>query len=178
MSRKYCVKRVEDLQPCMHVLVLGTRVWVGRHFNRYLLYRLQAAYMLMQANKAERLILSGSHPSGRMDQTAAMKAWYLEKGIPAYRIVVDDQGYRTWQSLLHCREAGIKHLIIVSQHFHNERAVFIARYMGIQVQALDAADGHGWVKYRLLCRERLARIRCLWDIDRLHKRLNRRALFF
>ncbi|WP_177224095.1 SanA/YdcF family protein [Thermoflavifilum thermophilum] len=170
-SRRFCVGRAELLTSSTYALVLGTRVRVGRSFNRYLLYRLQAALRLVQAGKAEKLILSGSHPAGLMDQPASMKAWCLENGIPADRILVDDRGSRTWQSLRHCREAGIRELIIVSQRFHNERAVFIARHMGMQVQALNAANGHGWVQYRLLCRERLARMRCLWDIlfDRLQK---------
>lgn len=164
MSRKYCVKRVADLEPCTHALVLGTRARVGRKWNPYLLYRLQAAWTLMQARKVETLILSGSHVSGQADQTTSMKTWCLENGISLHQIRVDAHGNRTWQSLQHCREASIRHLIIVSQHFHNERAVYIARYMGLRVQAFDAADVHGRIQCLLLLRERLARVRMLMDM--------------
>jgi SanA protein len=164
VARRYCMTRVEDMQFCPHALVLGTRPRVNRKWNPYLLYRLQAASALLQAKKVERLILSGSHFWGQGDQTTDMKAWCLENGIYPDQILVDEHGKRTWQSIRHCQQAGIRHLSIVSQHFHNERAVYIARYMGMRVQALDATDVQGLIRYRILLRERLARVRMFIDI--------------
>lgn len=169
--RKYCYRDPHLLPYCPYALVLGTRKWAGSHLNLYFVHRMDAAFAVFAARRTDRLILSGARFSHHLNQPEAMRQALLQRGIPEKQLVLHPQGNRTWQSLQHCREAGIQHLIIISQHFHNVRAVFIARYMGIQAYAFDARDVRGWVRCRVLVRERLARIRMLMDIiaDQLKK---------
>ncbi|MBX5437964.1 MAG: YdcF family protein [Thermoflavifilum sp.] len=162
--KKYCFPDPHGLAYCTHALVLGTRKWTGSHLNAYFAYRMEAAAALYAAGRTQIFILSGAHLPGQPNQAEAMKQALIQRKIPESQLVLHPQGYRTWASLQYCRQQHISSLIIISQHFHNIRAVWIARYMGIRVQALDAKDVGGFVRYRMLLRERLARVRMLMDI--------------
>ena len=56
----------------------------------------------------------------------------MERGVPARRIVLDYAGFRTLDSVLRAREVfGVDDFVVVSQRFHCERAVFLARRLGM-----------------------------------------------
>ena len=104
--------------------------------NRYFVYRLDAAAALWKAGKVNYFIASGS--GGEPD---AMRTGLVERGVPVDVIYRDPQGYRTWDSVLRARdEFGQKRLVIVSQRFHLDRALFIARHEGVDAVGLAARD--------------------------------------
>jgi SanA protein len=118
-------------------LVLGTAP-IGPEGgpNRYFVHRLDAAASLWKAGKVKYLIVSGSDP-----EPAAMRAGLIERGVPAEAIYRDSSGYRTWDSMLRARDVyGQKRMVIVSQRFHLDRALFIARSQGIEAWGLEARD--------------------------------------
>jgi SanA protein len=118
-------------------LVLGTAP-IGPEGgpNRYFVYRLDAAAALWKAGKARYFIVSGSDP-----EPAAMRAGLIERGVPADVIYRDVAGYRTWDSVLRARDVyGQKRIVIVSQRFHLDRALFLARSEGIEAWGLEARD--------------------------------------
>jgi SanA protein len=118
-------------------LVLGTAP-IGPEGgpNRYFIYRLDAAAALWKAGKAKYLIVSGSG-----EEPAAMRAGLIERGVPTEAIYRDPAGYRTWDSVLRARDVyGQKRLVIVSQRFHLDRALFLARREGIETWGLEARD--------------------------------------
>jgi SanA protein len=124
--------------PAVEVaLVLGTAP-IGPEGgpNRYFVYRLDAAAALWKAGKAKYFILSGSD-----EEPTAMRAGLIERGVPADRIYRDPAGYRTWDSVLRARDVyGQKRIVIVSQRFHLDRALFIARSEGLEAWGLEARD--------------------------------------
>ena len=118
-------------------LVLGTAP-IGPEGgpNRYFVYRLDAAVALWKAGKVKYFIVSGSG-----GEPEAMRTGLVERGVPEHVIYRDPQGYRTWDSVLRARDVfGQKRLIIVSQRFHLDRALFIARREGIDAVGLAARD--------------------------------------
>jgi SanA protein len=118
-------------------LVLGTAP-IGPEGgpNRYFVYRLDAAAALWKAGKVKYLIASGSG-----EEPAAMRAGLVERGVPADSIYRDPAGYRTWDSVLRARDVyGQKRLVVVSQRFHLDRALFVARREGIEAWGLEARD--------------------------------------
>jgi SanA protein len=118
-------------------LVLGTAP-IGPEGgpNRYFVYRLDAAAALWKAGKVKYLIVSGSG-----EEPAAMRAGLIERGVPPQVIYRDRAGYRTWDSVLRVRDVyGQRHFIIVSQRFHLDRALFIARRQGLDAWGLEARD--------------------------------------
>lgn len=57
----------------------------------------------------------------------------IKKGIPANRIYLDYAGFRTLDSVVRCKEIfGQNSITIISQQFHNERAIFIAKMKDIE----------------------------------------------
>ncbi|MBV8185891.1 MAG: YdcF family protein [Alphaproteobacteria bacterium] len=118
-------------------LVLGTAP-IGPEGgpNRYFVYRLDAAAALWKAGKIKYVIVSGSG-----EEPDAMRAGLIERGVPAQAIYRDARGYRTWDSVLRARDVyGQKRLVIVSQRFHLDRALFIARHEGLDAAGLEARD--------------------------------------
>jgi len=118
-------------------LVLGTAP-IGPEGgpNRYFIYRLDAAAGLWKAGKVKYFIASGSG-----EEPAAMRAGLIERGVPAEAIYRDPAAHRTWDSVLRARDIyGQKRIVIVSQRFHLDRALFLARREGIEAWGLEARD--------------------------------------
>lgn len=118
-------------------LVLGTAP-IGPEGgpNRYFVYRLDAAAALWQAGRVKYLVVSGSG-----EEPAAMRAGLIERGVPRAAIYADPAGYRTWDSLVRARDVfGQRQLVVVSQRFHLDRALFIARHLGLKAWGLEARD--------------------------------------
>ena len=59
---------------------------------------------------------------------------------------------------------GVDRLIIVSQRFHAERAIFLARHFGIDASGLAAADPDSPGLMKVRAREVLARVAAVLDI--------------
>jgi SanA protein len=118
-------------------LVLGTAP-IGPEGgpNRYFVFRLDAAAALWKADKVKYFIVSGSG-----EEPDAMRAGLIERGVPREVIYTDPAGYRTWDSVLRARDVyGQRRLVIVSQRFHLDRALFIARREGLDAVGLEARD--------------------------------------
>jgi SanA protein len=121
-------------------LVLGTAP-IGPEGgpNRYFVYRLDAAAALWKAGKVKYFIVSGSG-----EEPTAMRTGLIERGVPAEVIYRDPAGYRTWDSVLRARDVyGQKRIVIVSQRFHLDRALFLARREGFEAWGLEARDVEG-----------------------------------
>lgn len=109
--------------------------------NRYFEYRLDAAAALWRTEKIRYLLVSGDNRSADYDEPTAMRAGLIARGVPAERIYRDSAGVRTRDSILRAEEVfGQKRLIIVSQHFHLARAIFLARQEGIEAWGFAARD--------------------------------------
>ena len=58
---------------------------------------------------------------------------FAKAGIPEHRIVLDYAGFRTLDSVIRAKEIfGQDELIIISQKFHNERAIYLAEKFDIK----------------------------------------------
>lgn len=133
---------VADIPHHHTALVLGTSP-EGRFGgpNRFFVARIDAAAQLYQAGKADRILVSGDNRHKDYNEPEAMKMALVEKGIPAEVIFLDYAGFRTFDSVIRAKEVfGQQELIVVSQKFHNERAVFIAGKKGVDAVGYNAAD--------------------------------------
>jgi SanA protein len=109
--------------------------------NRYLEYRLDAAAALWRAGKVKYLLVSGDRRPPDYDEPSVMRARLVARGVPERAIYRDFGGRRTRDSVLRARAVfGQRRLIIVSQDFHANRAVFLARHEGIEAWGLAARD--------------------------------------
>ncbi|HEY5954970.1 MAG TPA: ElyC/SanA/YdcF family protein, partial [Polyangiaceae bacterium] len=132
----------QGIAPNRVGLVLGCvpRMPDGRP-NLYFTYRIEAASRLYRAGKVEYLLVSGDAARDGQDEPAAMRTALLASGVPDAKIVVDPKGLRTRESILRAKWVyGLGQFTLISQRFHNERAAYIARSMGLSVIGLNAVD--------------------------------------
>ena len=147
-------------------LLLGTSKLLGDGTaNLYYRYRIQAALALFRAGKIEYVLVSGDNGSDGYNETGSMQADLIAAGIPADRIVCDYAGFRTLDSLLRCKTVfGERTITIISQPFHNERALFIANHKGMDAVAFNAQDVNQYYGLKVMVREKLARVKLLMDL--------------
>eukprot|EP01030_Chromulinospumella_sphaerica_P025880 gene25880-26048_t len=107
------------------------------------------------AGKIDYIIVSGD-ASPYYNEPELMRRDLVARGVPANRIVLDNAGYRTLDSILRCRDVfGQKSFTIISQKFHNERAIYIANHKGVQTVGYSALNGNSFFDVNV--REKLAR---------------------
>ena len=147
-------------------LVLGTSKYLKNgQVNLYFIYRIQAAVDLFNAGKIDYILISGDNGSKNYDEPTDFKNELIKKGIPADNIFLDYAGFRTLDSVVRTKEIfGQNSFTIISQKFHNERAVFLAKYFGIEAIAYNAKDVKGVFSLRVKIREYLARSKAVLDI--------------
>jgi SanA protein len=147
-------------------LVLGcsSRLADGRP-NPYFLPRVEAAVALHQAGVVEYLLLSGDNGSRNYDEPSVFKDALVANGVPADRLVLDYAGFRTLDSVIRAREVfGVDDFVVVSQRDHGERAVFLARRLGMNAVGYVAGDVTGIASFTTRAREWLARVKAVIDL--------------
>ena len=158
---------VSDVPHFHTALVLGTSP-VGRFGgpNLFFLARIDAAAELYQAGKIDRILVSGDNRKEGYNEPEEMKKALVDKGIPEEVIFLDYAGFRTLDSVVRARAVfGQSEFIVVSQKFHNERAIFIANKKGIKAAGFNSADVYG--HYGLITHVREWGARCKVFIDLL-----------
>ncbi|WP_269540104.1 SanA/YdcF family protein [Cerasicoccus fimbriatus] len=161
---------VDAVQPSEVALVLGTSPELsdGRP-NLYFEHRMDAAAELYHAGKVERLLVSGSNPNHFYDESTAMKLALIKRGVPKDNIARDYAGFRTLDSVVRAKEIfGCDEVIIVSQPFHIERAIYIAEHHGLEATGFAAQDVSYAVGFKTQVREQLARVKAVLDIHVLN----------
>ncbi len=147
-------------------LVLGTSKYLKNgQVNLYFIYRIQAAVDLFNAGKIDYILISGDNGNKNYDEPTDFKNELIKNGIPADKIYLDYAGFRTLDSVVRAKEIfGLGSVTIISQKFHNERAVFLAEHFGLNAVGFNAKDVQGIISLRLKIREYLARTKAVLDI--------------
>ncbi len=172
VAEPYVKSRVAELPSVRVGLVLGCaeRTRDGRR-NLFFERRIAAAVELFRAGRVQYLLLSGDNSRPDYDEPSDMRRALIRAGIPAARLVLDHAGFRTLDSVVRAKEVfGLREMIVVSQHFHNERAVYLARAHGIEAFAFDAEQVGGREGTWMAAREAFSRLAAVLDVRLLHTR--------
>ena len=157
---------IQDIPYNEAGLLLGTSPITpqGEH-NYYFDERIKAAAALYHNGKIKRIIASGGDYSsnGGCNELTAMRDSLIKQGVPDSLISLDYQGTRTFNSIVKVKDLGS--ITIISQKYHNERAIYLAEYCGLQVVAYNAAmPDIVSKKIKNLSRELLARVKLFTDL--------------
>lgn len=152
--------------------------------NYFFIYRIDAAEQLYKAGKIEQILISGDENSlDGVDETECMRDSLVARGIPASAIILDGKGYRTICSIINANKVyGLKNFTVISQKFHNERAIYQAEHLGLDVeniQAYNAKDPKSRRAYLTTIREYFARVKMFWDLftfDKNKSYVNKNAM--
>lgn len=146
-------------------LLLGTaKTGQNGYNNPYYDNRIQAALKLIQDHKIKYLIISGDNSRKDYNEPEMMKADLVKAGIDSSIIYLDYAGFRTFDSVKRLKEIfGQDAVTIISQQFHNERAIYIASREGISAIGFNAADVSIKQGLKTQIREKLARVKVFVD---------------
>jgi SanA protein len=125
-------------------LVLGTSpVTSAGERSLFFVTRMEAAKSLLDNEKIEYVLVSGDNRSVAYNEPKYMRNYLLKLGTPTSSIISDYAGRRTLDSVLRSNQIFNQNKItIISQRFHNERAIFIAKKNGIEAVAFNAVYPH------------------------------------
>jgi len=156
---------VNEIPPCKTGLVLGTSHYLGNGtVNLYFSYRIDAAVKLFESKKVKKLILSGDNRVNDYNEPKEMKKALLKRGVPDSCMVLDYAGLRTFDSMVRCKEIfGQDSVIVVSQQFHNARALFIANKIGLMAFGFNAQKVTTQKTLKMKFREFFSRTKCVLD---------------
>jgi len=156
-----------DVIPKNNVgLVLGTSKKLSNgNVNLYYKYRIDATLKLYKAGKIQYVIVSGDNGNESYDEPTDFKNDLIAGGIPATKIYLDYTGFRTLDSIVRVKEIfGQNKVTVISQAFHNERAIYLAQNFDIDAVGFNAQDVSGRYGLKVKLREYLARTKVFVDI--------------
>jgi SanA protein len=165
-AKAFTYSSASDVPARDVALVLGASPHAkGGRENLFFKYRMEAAAALWKAGKVKCILVSGDNHSKNYDEATAMRTKLNELGVPDSVINLDFAGFRTLDSVVRCKEIfGQTSIVLVSQEFHNERALFIARYYGLDAVALNAQEVSLKYSVKTVVREYFARFKCVLDL--------------
>lgn len=133
--------------------------------NFYFKYRVEAVTELYKHGKIEFVLVSGDNGNKEYDEPTDFKNELIKNGIPASKIYLDYAGFRTLDSVVRAKKIfGLEKITIISQQFHNERAIYLAEKNNILAIGYNAKDLDGRYGARVKAREYLARTKVFLDL--------------
>jgi len=147
-------------------LVLGTaKMLQNGRINLYFKYRINATVELYKKGRIDFVLVSGDNGNKEYDEPTDFKNELIKNGIPAHKIFLDYAGFRTLDSVVRAKEIfGQVNITIISQKFHNERAIYLAEKNGISAVGFNAKDVSGKYGLKTKVREYFARTKAYLDI--------------
>ncbi|MCI5166693.1 MAG: hypothetical protein D3903_11505 [Candidatus Electrothrix sp. GM3_4] len=167
---RYSFDRLDKVPPVYCAILLGTSKYLpGGRRNLYYKYRIEAAKRLYDNGGCKKIIVSGDNGTMQYNEPRNMRKDLIKAGVRTEDIISDYAGFRTLDSIIRFKKIfGQQRGVVISQKFHNERAIYIGRSYGIELYGYNALDVglRSGLKTRL--REVLSRVMCVLDIELLH----------
>ena len=119
------------------ILALGAAVRADGTLSHMLQDRLDVTASLYFDGVAPKIIVSGDGGEDSHNEPAAMKAYLVGLGVSSEDIYCDGYGFNTYDSMWRaCNAFNVKRLVVVTQGYHEYRALFIAKGMGMEARGV------------------------------------------
>lgn len=165
-SSKRIYTTINDVPECRVGLVLGCRKG-----TLYFSKRIKAAVELYRGGKVDYLLVSGDNHVLGYNEPADMRDALVMLGVPANRVVMDFAGFRTLDSVVRAKHVfKLTDMVIISQRFHVERALYLASHNGINAVGYCADDVPQRYGARTMIRELGARVMAIVDLKILGRK--------
>lgn len=148
-------------------MVFGAGVRPDGSLSAMLQDRVLAAIALYNQGKISKILMTGDNSSIDYNEVEAMKRFAIAQGIPEQDITLDYAGLNTYDSCWRAHKLfGVQEAVLLTQRFHQPRAVFLCRTLGIDAVGLDLLDFEIYPNTRLpyVSREFLATIKAWWQV--------------
>ena len=147
-------------------IVLGTsQRLVEGGINPYYAHRIKATIALFKAGKIDFVLVSGDNGSKYYNEPDTFKKDLMSGGIPEEKIFLDYAGFRTLDSMVRAKVIfGLDSVTVISQEFHNERAIYLSEKKGLKAIGFNAKDIEGSPGFKVQMREYFARVKVFLDL--------------
>lgn len=157
----------EDVPERPVAIVFGSQVNPDGAPSAVLADRLDAARNLYQAGKVRAILVTGDNGQVEYDEVDPMRAWLVERGVPANRVVGDYAGFDTYSSCVRAVKIfGVREAVLVTQAYHLTRAVAVCRRIGMN--AVGARAGTAGVSpgtlRQLAIRDKIACVKAVGEL--------------
>lgn len=165
-AKKYIFDSLLLVKPNNVGLLLGTsRNLKSGATNDFFFNRINAAVDLYNNGKIRNIIISGDNSRKDYNEPQDMKVELVRNGIPDSVIYLDYAGFRTLDAVVRAHDIfGQQSFIVISQKFHNERAVYLARSFGIEALGYNAKEVEAYKGFKTKLRELFARDKMFLDL--------------
>ena len=160
-------RAVADVPPQGVAIVFGAGIRNDRP-SAALADRVEGAAALYHAGKVRKLLMSGDNRFVNYNEPEVMKVYAETLGVPAKDIVLDYAGRRTYDTCYRARAIfGVRTAVLVTQEFHQARAVYLCKHFGIEPVglAVDKRNYLGLFRLWWAVRETLALAMAWWDVN-------------
>lgn len=121
------------------VVVLGAGLQSNGKPSHMLEDRIKVGVEVLNQSGADYILMSGDKSGEYYDEPAAMKKYAEEMGVDPSRILIDNKGFSTFESMTRVKdEYGFDKVIIITQKYHLYRALYIAEDAGIEALGVSA----------------------------------------
>lgn len=162
---------IDSVTPVEYGLLLGTtpQTKIGRRPNQFFIFRIDAAEQLYKAGKIKKILISGDENSlDGVNEVESMKDSLVARGVDSIDIILDGKGFRTLDAVWRAVNIYDVHsFVVISQKFHNERAIYLAEHLGLEVHDItgyNAADSKSSTAIITFVREWFARDKVFYDL--------------
>jgi len=162
---------IDSLPQSDVALLLGTspRTRIGNRVNQFFAYRIDAAERLYKAGKVKTILISGAENNKEGEnEVVCMRDSLVARGVDAHCLMLDGKGLRTLDSVVRAAKVyGLSSFVVVSQRFHNERAIYLADHLGLNTERVTgycAEDATSSTAFLTYIREYFARVKMFIDI--------------
>jgi SanA protein len=156
---------IAALPHAQAAIVPGAQVYPDGTMSSMLADRVRRTVELWEANKVDRILVSGDHDSWGYDEPDTMRRALMRAGVPGHVIFTDHAGFNTRATMVRAKRIfQVSSAIVVTQGFHMDRALYLAKAAGIEVHGLTSdLHGYGQKKLQSGIREIFARVKAIGD---------------
>jgi len=164
---QYTFDSLNELHPTYCAILLGTSKWVkGGRMNLYYQYRIIAAVELYKSGLCKKIIVSGDNSTVHYNEPINMQHDLIRMGVNKEDVICDYAGFRTLDSIIRFKKIfGQTRGVVISQKFHNTRAVYIGRKHGIELYGYNAQDVSLRSGLKTMLREFFSKAICVLDVE-------------
>jgi SanA protein len=165
-TRGEATSEISELPHAQAAIVPGAQVRPDGEMSTMLADRVRRTVELWNAGKVDRILVSGDHASWRYDEPDIMRDALQRAGIPGRVIFTDHAGFNTRATMVRAKEVfDVQSATVVTQGFHMDRALFLAKAAGIdQVHGLTSdLHPYGQKGVQSDIREVFARVKAVGD---------------
>ncbi len=130
------ISNIDDID-C--IIVLGAGLKADGTPSHMLEDRIKVGVEVLNATDARYILMSGDRSGEYYDEPAAMRKYAEDMGVDPSKILVDNSGFSTYESMTRLKEIhGFDKVVVITQKYHLYRALYIAESSDIDAVGVSA----------------------------------------